>query len=163
MDGGGRRGRNGGSGGGACCQDDALGCRWEAVQPLCLLFHLALGGDDGTERFGCMQPGRDVCKNVGETQREMDKETKGWDRLTPTSQRIILATSPTSRTSIPTSPPPIFHRFINTRNATDIQADFRLTYAGNNIYLLTSFARPSSKGTSWSSQILTRQRDFRIS
>ena len=68
VNGGGRRGRTGGSGGGACCQDDALGCRWEAVQPLCLLFHLALGGDDGTESFGCMQPGRHIGKDVRETQ-----------------------------------------------------------------------------------------------
>ena len=67
VDGGRRRDRNGGSGGGACHQDDALGCRWEAVPPLCFLVHLALGGDDGTERFVYVQPGRDVCKDVCET------------------------------------------------------------------------------------------------
>ena len=49
-------------------QDDALGFRWEAVPPLCLLFRLALGGDDGTESFGCMQPGRHVGKDACETQ-----------------------------------------------------------------------------------------------
>ena len=62
-----RRGRNGGSGGGGCRQDDALGCRWEAVSPLYFLVHLSLVGGDGTERFGCMQPGRDVCKDVRDT------------------------------------------------------------------------------------------------
>ena len=64
----GRRGWNGGSGGGACRKDDALGYWWEAVPPLCLLFRLALGSDDGTERFGCVQPGRHVGKDVHETQ-----------------------------------------------------------------------------------------------
>ena len=67
MDGGGRRGRNGGSGGGAHRQDDALGCLWEAVPPLCLLFRLALSGEDRTERFDCMQPGRNVGKDARET------------------------------------------------------------------------------------------------
>ena len=43
-------------------------CRWEAVPPLCLLFRLALGDDDRTERFGCMQPGTHVGTDVRETQ-----------------------------------------------------------------------------------------------
>ena len=68
MDGGGRRDRNGGSGGSACCQDDALGCWWEAVPPLCLFFRLALGGNDRTERFGGMQMGRHIGKDARETQ-----------------------------------------------------------------------------------------------
>ena len=68
MDGTGWQGRNGGSIGGARRQDDALGFWWEAVPPLCLLFCLALGGNDWTERFGCMQPGRHVGKNARETQ-----------------------------------------------------------------------------------------------
>ena len=68
MDEGGRRGRNGVSGGGACRQDEALGSRWEAVPPRCLLFRLALGGNDGTEHFSCMQPGRHVGKDARETQ-----------------------------------------------------------------------------------------------
>ena len=68
MDGGGRQGQNRGSGGGALRQDDALVCRWEAVPPLCLLFHLAMGGNEGTERFGCMNPGRHVGKDARETQ-----------------------------------------------------------------------------------------------
>ena len=68
MDGGGRRGRNGGSSGSARRQDDALGCRWEAVPPLCLFLRLALGGNDGTERFGGIQLGCHVGKDARETQ-----------------------------------------------------------------------------------------------
>ena len=68
MDGGGRRGRNGGSGGSTRRQDDALGCWWEAVPPLCLFFRLALGGDGGRECFGGMQLGRHVGKDARETQ-----------------------------------------------------------------------------------------------
>ena len=68
MNRGGRKGRNGGSGGGARRQDDALGCRWEAVPPLCLLFRLVLGGDDGTERLGYMQPVSNIGKDISEIQ-----------------------------------------------------------------------------------------------
>ena len=57
-------------------------------------------------------------------QREMDKETKGWERLPPTAQRVILAASATTGTSIPTSPPPTIHRFLNARNATALQEYF---------------------------------------
>ena len=45
-----------------------MGHWWEAVPPLCLLFRLALGGDNRTERFVCMQPGYHVRKNACETQ-----------------------------------------------------------------------------------------------
>ena len=79
-------------------------------------------------------------------QRKTDKETKGWDRLPPTAQRVILAASATTRTSIPKSPPPNIHRFLNARNATDLQADCSLTYAGNNIYLPTSFCQALLQG-----------------
>ena len=65
---GGRRGRNGGSSGGSRRQDYTLGCWGEAVPPLCLLFRLALVDNNGTERFGCMQPGRHVGKEARETQ-----------------------------------------------------------------------------------------------
>ena len=68
MDGGGRRGRKRGSGGSARCQDDALSCWWEAVPPLCLFFRLALGGDDMSERFRGVQPGRHVGQDARETQ-----------------------------------------------------------------------------------------------
>ena len=44
-----------------------MGCRWEAVPPLFFLVHLAMGGDDGTECFSCVKPGRNVCKDVRET------------------------------------------------------------------------------------------------
>ena len=52
-----RRGRNGGSSCSAGRQDDALGRWWETVPPLGLLFCLAVGGDDGAERFYGVQPG----------------------------------------------------------------------------------------------------------
>ena len=68
MDGGGRRGQNVGSGGSACRQDDALGCWWEAVPPLCLFLRFALGGDDGEDRFRGVQPGRHVSQDALETQ-----------------------------------------------------------------------------------------------
>ena len=74
MDGGGRRGRNGGSGGSARRQDDALGCWWEAVPLLCLFLRLALGGDDGVERFRGVQPGR----HVGQYSRDTLVVLWGW-------------------------------------------------------------------------------------
>ena len=43
------------------------------------------------------------------TQHEAEKETKGWDRLPPMAQRVILTASATTGTSIPTSPPPTIH------------------------------------------------------
>ena len=52
-----------------------MGCCWEAVPPLCLflLFALiyvsdALGGNDATERFRGVQPGRHVGQDPRETQ-----------------------------------------------------------------------------------------------
>ena len=79
-----------------------------------------------------------LCPVVA-TQREAEKETTGWDRLPPTAQRVIMAASATTGTFIPSSPPPTIHRFFNARNVTALQADCSLTYAGNNIYLPTSF------------------------
>ena len=38
------------------------------------------------------------------------------------------------------------HRFLNTRNAMALQVDFSLTYAGNNIYLPTSFCQALLQG-----------------
>ena len=76
----------------------------------------------------------------------MEKETKGWDRLPPTAHCVILAASATTGTSIPTSPPPTIYRFLNARNATALQADCSLTYAGNNIYLPTSFCQALLQG-----------------
>ena len=77
---------------------------------------------------------------------EAEKEKKGWDRLPPTAQRVILAASATTGTSILNSPTPTIHRFLNARNATAIQADCSLTYAGNNIYLTTSFCQDLLQG-----------------
>ena len=68
-----------------------------------------------------------------------EKETKGWDRPPLTAHHFILAASATNGTSIPTSPPPTIHHFLNAKNATALQADFSLTYAGNHLYLSTSF------------------------
>ena len=42
--------------------------------------------------------------------------------------------------------PPTIHRFLNARNATALQADCDPTYAGNNIYLPTSFCQALFKG-----------------
>ena len=81
----------------------------------------------------------EALRPVVAAQRKVEKETKGWDCLPPTSQRVILAASATTGTSIPTSPPSTIHRFLNASNAMDLQADCSLTYAGNNIYLPTSF------------------------
>ena len=72
-------------------------------------------------------------------QSEAGKETRGWDRLPPTTHCVILAESATTRTSIPTSPPPTIHRFLNARNTTALHADCHLTYTCNSIYLPTFF------------------------
>ena len=79
-------------------------------------------------------------------QREAEKETKGWDRLPPTEQRVILTASATTGTSILTSTPPTIHRFLNARNVTALQANCSLTYAGNNIYLPTYFCQVLLQG-----------------
>ena len=79
-------------------------------------------------------------------QREAEKYTKGWDRLPPTAQRIIIAASATTGTSIPTLPPPTIHCFLHISNAMALQADFSLTYTGNNIYLPTSFFQAFLQG-----------------
>ena len=88
----------------------------------------------------------EALRPVFTAQREVEKDTKGWDRLPPTAKRVILAKISTNRTSIPTSPPPTIHRFLNTRNVTDLQADCSLTYSGKNIYLPTSFFQALLQG-----------------
>ena len=80
------------------------------------------------------------------SQRKYEKETNGWDRLPPTAQRVILAASATTGTSIPTSPPPTIHRFLNARNVMSLHADYSLTYAGNKIYLPTYFCQALLQG-----------------
>ena len=60
-----RQGQDGGSGGSDCRQDDALGRWWETVPPIGLLFCLALGGDNGVERF--RGPGRHISQDTRET------------------------------------------------------------------------------------------------
>ena len=81
----------------------------------------------------------EALRPIVDAQREAEKETKGWDRLPPTAQRVILAASATTGTSIPTSLPPTIPLFLNAMNATALQANLPLTYAGKNIYLPTSF------------------------
>ena len=81
----------------------------------------------------------EALRPVVAAQSKIEKGTKGWDHLPPTSQRVILAASATTGTSIATSPPPTIHRFLNVRNVTALQAYCLFTYAGNNIYLPTSF------------------------
>ena len=68
MDGGRRRGLNGCSIGSSFRQNDALVFQWEAGPALCIFFHLALGDNNGTERFGSMQPVFHVGKDARETQ-----------------------------------------------------------------------------------------------
>ena len=72
-------------------------------------------------------------------QRKAKKDTKGWDRLPPTPQRVILAASATNGTSIPTSPLPTFHCFLTAKNTMTFQEDCDMTYSWNNLYLPTSF------------------------
>ena len=79
-------------------------------------------------------------------QRKAGNETKGWDRLPPTDQRVILTESATNGTSILTLPPPTIHRFLNARNVTALQADCYLTYARDNIYLPTSLCQALLQG-----------------
>ena len=88
----------------------------------------------------------EALRPVVTAQREAEKETKGWDRLPSTAQRVILASRATTGTSILTSPPPTIHRFLNARNVTSVQADFSLTCAGNNIYLPSSFCQALLQG-----------------
>ena len=63
-------------------------------------------------------------RTVVAAQREVEKETKGWDRLQPIAQRVILAASATTGTSIPTSSPPTIHRFLKVRNVMALHSDF---------------------------------------
>ena len=58
-----------------------------------------------------------LCPVVA-AQREAEKETKRLDCLPPTAQRVILATSTTNGTSIPTLPPLTIHFFLKARNVT---------------------------------------------
>ena len=70
-------------------------------------------------------------------QNKADKEMKGWYHLSLEGQRVILLASASGGTSIPTSPLPTIHQFLNANNATALQSDCALTYAGHNIYLPT--------------------------
>ena len=118
--------------------------------------HMGLTGvqTDVAKRLQTAEP---LCLVVA-AQREAEKETKGWGRLPPTAQCVILAASATNGTSIPTLPPPTTNRFPNARNATALQAGFSLTYAGKIFTYPLPSVRPSSKGTSWPYRNRTRTR-----
>ena len=81
----------------------------------------------------------EALRPVIAAQSKAEKETKGWDCLPPTAQRVILEESANTRTSILTSLPPTIHGFLNSQNVTALQADCSLTYAGNKKFLSTSF------------------------
>ena len=83
----------------------------------------------------------EALRPVVAIQSEAEKDTKGWERLPLTAQRIILASSATTGTSIPNSPPPTIHRFLNVRTVTALQDDCFLTYAGGG-YLFTHLLLP---------------------
>ena len=55
------------------------------------------------------------------------------------AQHIILASRALGLETTPLSPPPFIHQFLNVRKSTVLQSDCDLYYAGNNIYLVTSF------------------------
>ena len=88
----------------------------------------------------------EALRSVVAAKFEAEKETKGLDRLPPTAQSVILDASATSRTSIPTSPPPTIHRFFNARNATSLQTNCSLTYAGKKKHFPTSFCQALLQG-----------------
>ena len=80
----------------------------------------------------------EVLRPVPAAQREADRETCSWEILPPTSQRVILAASAADGLTILSAPPPYIHRFIKSRNATELQAKCALTYSGKNIFLPTA-------------------------
>ena len=88
----------------------------------------------------------EVLHPVAAAQHNAEKETKGWDRILPTAQRVILAAIATNGTLIPNSPPSTLQRFLNARNTSDLQAECALIYAGHNIYLPTSFFQSPLQG-----------------
>ena len=83
---------------------------------------------------------------IAATHHEEEKETKGWYCIPPTAQCVILAASVTNGTSIMTLPPPTLHCFLNGSNVTALQDNCDLTYAGNNLYFITSFCQDLFQG-----------------
>ena len=72
-------------------------------------------------------------------QRKVYQETKVWFGLSIISQNFILVQITLYGLNIPSSPPQSINHFLNERNSNVLQAGCVLTYAGNNIYLKTSF------------------------
>ena len=79
-------------------------------------------------------------------QRKANREMKGWDCLPTTAKRTILEDSASDGLNNPSAPPQSLHRFLNARNATDLQADFDLTYVGPNLYLPEYFRQDLLQG-----------------
>ena len=79
-------------------------------------------------------------------QRKADIETWGWDRLSLTAQRVILAEIAADGLTIPAAPPSSIHCYLNTRKEMSLQSDCDLTYVGHNLYLPTSFYQDLLQG-----------------
>ena len=72
-----------------------MGCWWEAVSPLCLFFRLALGGNEGAERFRGVQPVHQVGQDACETHVVL------WGRLGQRGEVYVCLTSePDARTLV---------------------------------------------------------------
>ena len=89
----------------------------------------------------------EALRLVVSAQRKAEKKrqrcgTASHQQLSASSWRRALPPEPPFR---PCRPPNI-HRFLNARNATSLQADYSLTYAGNNIYLPTYFCQALLQG-----------------
>ena len=69
-----------------------------------------------------------------------------WHHLPPMAQRAILEVSASGRITIPSYLSQSLHQFLNARNATALQADCALTYAGQNLYLLMYFLQALLQG-----------------
>ena len=66
----------------------------------------------------------EALRPVITSQRNAYMVTRGWDRLPPTSERLIFAVDVVDGLTIPLVPHTSIHHFLNERNATSLQADF---------------------------------------
>ena len=83
----------------------------------------------------------ELLRTVVAAQRKAEIETNGWDCLPPMDQRIILEVRESDGPKIMWTPPQSIHHLLNAINATALQADYALTYAGHNLYLSMSFCQ----------------------
>ena len=79
-------------------------------------------------------------------QRKAVRETRGWERLLPTAKYVILAESAANGLTITSALTPQIQRFLNAHNATVLQEDCALTYAGHNTHLTKSFCQDLLQG-----------------